>query len=147
AAIGFLLALGPEFMVGNEAIAPTPLYPFYEQIPIFKFHRIAVRAYALVVIAAAILSAVALQHLLFARRNKKLALALIAGVFAFHVLEDVPLPMRAYKVGPWVEIPPEYRECTAALRKQSDENVLLLDLPTRFGFRFETMPLEEYQSP
>lgn len=157
---GLLLATGPMLMAGaptteivpteqfyaaflQSAKAPAPLYPFYSKIPLMAFHRVPVRAYVLVLLAVAILAAMTLEFVLrHIGRTRAAALLIVTLFFGVQILENVPFPMRAYKLGPNLRIPDEY---AAFLKGKKD--LLLLDLPTNLGMAYLNWDYDKFADP
>jgi hypothetical protein len=127
--VGFVIALGPLVSVGGVMV-PMPLYALYELIPAAHVFRIPGRAFALSVLAVAVLAARGLERLLAragATRGRTAAAVLLAS--AVVVVENVPFPMRSFEAAAWVEPPADYLRFFSA-----QPGAVILNVPSGIGY-------------
>lgn len=127
---GFALALGPGVSLGGTFV-PTPLYWMYEYLPGFHLFRIPGRAFALSVLGIAIAMAKGVEMLLESRaggaRWKRAAIVL--GVAALVVVENVPFPMRSFEATRYLRPPEEYLKFFSGRKVGA-----ILNLPSGIGY-------------
>lgn len=138
AAIGFVLSWGPVLKLpvtlpGGIQEIPSLLYPFYEMFPIFKFHRVPVRAYFLVLLALTVLAGMTVEFGFTRIRSLRLQYLAFAILVCVHLVENVPVPFTAYyRLGALMPIPPEYERFASKV----SPDAVFLDLPSNFGFAY-----------
>ena len=127
--VGLLVALGPMITVAGQRVL-LPMYAVYELIPPAHVFRIPGRAFALSVLAVAILAAKGLEHLLDrsgATPRRTLAVAALAA--AVVVVENVPFPMRSFEAAAYVQPPEDYLRFFAG-----QPGAVILNVPSGIGY-------------
>ena len=130
AGVGFVVALGPLARVGG-AMVPMPLYAVYELVPPAHVFRIPGRAFALSLLALAVLAGRGLERLLErnggASPRRALAAALVAG--ALIVIENTPFPMRSFEAAAYALPPPDYLRFFSG-----QDRAVILNVPSGIGY-------------
>jgi hypothetical protein len=124
--IGLLFALGTTINVGGREIT-SPLFYFYEYVPLAGFLRVYLRSFTLTLLAVSILAGIGWTRI--ARKlggwNRKLPTAGLVLAFLFVAAENISWPLNPYETMEYPDIPKGYTEF---FRDKPD--ALILDLPS-----------------
>jgi hypothetical protein len=127
---GLIFSLGPVWEFGKNLVMPSPLFWFYEKIPLFIFFRVPLRAFFFTTLALSIFATLLLSQPKFSPKTKGINFFLIIIIF-LHILENCPFPMQKFSAKNLMSPPVTLLEFF-----KGKKDKVILDLPAKLGIEF-----------
>lgn len=131
AIISFVFSLGPLWEMGKETVIPSPFFWFYDNVPLFIFLRVPLRAFFFTSLALCVFVSLLFNELMVQRRIKGIQFLFIAFIF-FHLLENFPFPLQGFPAEKLIS-----PNNTLLNFFKGKKNEVILDLPQKLGIEFD----------
>jgi hypothetical protein len=124
--LGLLFALGSTLYFGGRQIT-SPLWFFFEYVPLASFLRIGLRGYSMALLAMSILAGMGWERISKSLEgaSRRLVSASLILAFLFVAAENISWPLNRYEIMKYPDIPRGYAEF---FRDKPD--AVILDLPS-----------------
>jgi len=136
---GIILAIGPVFMFNMKEVFRSPLYIFYEWIPILNFLRVGARAHFIFLFALSIGAALGAEK--FSGKFNRSTMIFLS-IIVLHFFENTPFPMQSFDASYTENIPEVY-----SFIKVKDPNALILELPSSMTVDYPNWNDEIFNDP